>query len=410
LIPLEEAQAEVLAACRPKSPVEVPLAEALGRVLAETVHSTEAVPPFRNTAMDGYAVHASDVIAATADRPGRLKVIGTLGAGRAPDHPVGRGEALRIMTGALFPDGADAVAIVENTRSDGDIVEVLAPAEAGAHIRPAGDDIQVGQEIFATGTLLGPGHLGVLASIGGQRTTVVPAPTVGVLSTGDELVDGAARLQPGQIRDSNRLTLLALLTRDGFVPVDLGIARDDEAEIEGRLIAAAARCDAVLTSGGVSMGDFDYVKAVLDRIGRMRWMQVAIRPAKPFAFGVVGATPVFGLPGNPVSSMVSYELLARPGLRRLAGRADSDLHRQPIPGVVDDDGWRGGRDGRTGYVRVTTRFDDAGRLHVVSSGGQGSHQLYAMAQADGLALSPPGVDIHTGDSVGVLRLTPEARA
>ena len=406
MIPLEEAQAEVLAACPPQAPVEVPLAEALGRVLAETVHSTEAVPPFRNTAMDGYAVHAADVAGAGADRPARLRVIGTLGAGRAPDGPVGRGEALQIMTGALFPDGADAVAIVENTRRAGDTVEVLAPAEPGAHIRHAGDDIQVGQEIFAAGTVLGPGHLGVLASIGGQRTTVVPPPTVGVLSTGDELVDGAVRLQPGQIRDSNRLTLLALLARDGFVPVDLGIARDDEAEIEGRLTDAAARCDAVLTSGGVSMGEFDYVKTVLDRIGRMRWMQVAIRPAKPFAFGVIGSTPVFGLPGNPVSSMVSYELLARPGLRRLAGHAESELRRRPVPGVVDDDGWRGGRDGRTGYVRVTTRFDDAGRLRIVSSGGQGSHQLYAMAQADGLAVSPPGIDVHRGDSVGVLCLTP----
>jgi molybdopterin molybdotransferase len=138
----------------------------------------------------------------------------------------------------------------------------------------------------------------------------------------------------------------------------------------------------------------------------MRWMQVAIRPAKPFAFGVVGAVPVFGLPGNPVSSMVSYELLARPGLRRMAGRADSDLHRTAVPGVVDDEGWKGGRDGRTGYVRVSTRLDEDGRWHVTSSGGQGSHQLYAMAHADGLAVSPPGVDVRRGDAVGVLRLTP----
>ncbi len=405
MIPLEEAQAEVLAACRARPAQVLPVTEALGLVLAETVHAAEAVPPFRNTAMDGYAVRAADVAAAGPDSPARLKIVGTLAAGQPPAAPVGRGEALRIMTGALFPDGADAVAIVEDTRADGDTVEVLAPSQAGAHIRGAGEDIREGQELFPAGHVLGPGHLGVLCSVGCQKVTVVPAPVVGMLSTGDELVEGDVRLQPGQIRDSNRRTLLSLLARDGFRPVDLGIARDDEEAIERALTGAVQSCDAVLTSGGVSMGDFDYVKAVLDRIGRMRWMQVAIRPAKPFAFGLVGGTPVFGLPGNPVSSMVSYEVLARPGLRRMAGYGDDDLHRRPIPGIVDDDGWPGGRDGRTGFVRVSTRFGEDGRLHVRSSGGQGSHQLYAMAQADALAVSPPGLDVGRGDTVGVMRLT-----
>jgi molybdenum cofactor synthesis domain-containing protein len=405
VIPLEEAQAEVLAACHPGPAREVAVDQALGLTLAADVHAAEAVPPFRNTAMDGFAVHAADVAGASAANPVQLRVIGTLGAGRAPGTTVGRGEALRIMTGALFPDGADAVAIVEDTRSEGDVVEVRAPAPPGLHIRAAGDDISAGQELFAAGTPLGPGHLGVLCSVGCQKVTVFPAPAVGVLSTGDELVDGGGRLEPGQIRDSNRRTLLSLLARDGFRPVDLGIARDDEEVIEMALRAGAESCDAVLTSGGVSMGDYDYVKAVLDRIGRMRWMQVAIRPAKPFAFGVIGTTPVFGLPGNPVSSMVSYELLARPGLRRMAGRPADDLHRQPRPGVADD-GWPGGRDGRTGYVRVSSRIDLDGRLHVASSGGQGSHQLYAMAQADALAISPPGLDIKPGDNISVLRLTP----
>jgi molybdenum cofactor synthesis domain-containing protein len=406
LIPIEEAHAEVLAACRALPPRPVPLPEALGLVLAEAVQAAEDVPPFRNTAMDGYAVHATDVKDATRERPARLKVIGTLGAGRAPAGPVGPGEALRIMTGAVFPEGADAVAIVEDTRADGDVVEVSAPSDAGVHIRAAGEDIAAGQEVFPAGAVLGPGHLGVLSSVGCQSITAHPAPLVGVLSTGDELVEGSGRLEPGQIRDSNRRTLLALLARDGFRPVDLGIARDDESAIERALTSAVGGCDAVLTSGGVSMGDYDYVKAVLDRVGQMRWMQVAIRPAKPFAFGVIGATPVFGLPGNPVSSMVSYELLARPGLRRMAGRADPDLHRRPRPGVVDDEGWRGSRDSRTTYVRVVSRFDEDGRLRVVSSGGQGSHQLHAMATADALAISPPGVDVRRGDVVGVLRLVP----
>ncbi|MDE3205183.1 MAG: molybdopterin molybdotransferase MoeA [Acidobacteriota bacterium] len=406
MIPLEEAQAEVLAACRRAEPVSLPVGEVLGLTLAGRVDAAEAVPPFRNTAMDGFAVHGADLADASPEHPVRLKVIGTLGAGRAPSRAVGRGEALRIMTGAVFPDGADAVAVVESTRSDGDFVEIVAPAHVGAHIRAAGDDIAVGQELFPAGTVLGPGHLGVLCSVGCPSVQVVPAPAVGVLSTGDELVEGGGPLERGQIRDSNRRTLLSLLTRDGFRAVDLGIARDDEEMIETALRAGVESCDAVITSGGVSMGDFDYVKAVLDRIGRMRWMQVAIRPAKPFAFGVIGDTPVFGLPGNPVSSMVSYELLARPGLRRMGGRPDDDLHRRPLPGVTDDEGWSGSRDGRTSYVRVSTRFDDDGRLRVVSSGGQASHQLYAMAQADALAVSPPGVDVGRGDTVAVLRLTP----
>lgn len=404
MIPLEEAQAEVLAACPPRPATTVDVDAALGLVLAEAVRAAESVPPFRNTAMDGYAVHAADVDGATAERPVRLKVTGTLGAGRPPAGPVGRGEALRIMTGALFPDGADAVAIVETTRSDGGEVEVLAPAEAGVHIRDAGEDIASGQELFPAGTVLGPGHLGVLCSVGCQKVPVIQAPVVGVLSTGDELVDGGGRLEPGQIRDSNRRTLISLLRRDGFVPVDLGLVRDDEDAIEAALRDGVGRCDAVMTSGGVSMGEFDFVKAVLDRIGRMHWMQVAIRPAKPFAFGTVGDTPVFGLPGNPVSSMVSYEVLARPGLRRMSGRPEPELLRRALPGVVEGPGWRGGGDGRTTFVRVRARFGDDGVLRVTSSGGQGSHQLYAMAWADALAVTPPGARVETGGTISVLLL------
>jgi molybdenum cofactor synthesis domain-containing protein len=406
MIPLADAQAEVIAACAPRVPRTVDLGDVLGLVLAEPVTAAEPVPPFANTAMDGYAVQAADTAGATAERPSRLRVIGTLGAGRAPDTSVGPGEALRIMTGAPFPEGADGVAIVETTRTDGEDVLVSAPARAGEHVRRAGEDLEAGQEVFAAGTVLGPGHLGVLSSVGREKVAVVPAPVVAVLSTGDELVEGAVALLPGQIRDSNRRTLTALLQRDGFGVVDLGIARDVEADIEGRLRDGAARCDAVITSGGVSMGEFDLVKAVLDRIGRMHWMQVAIRPAKPFAFGLIGETPVFGLPGNPVSSMVSYEVLARPGLRRMAGRPDVDLHRQALVAIVDDSPLHGSRDGRTTFARVQARFETDGRCHVRSAGGQGSHQLYAMARADGLAVVAPGETVPAGAEVEVLLLGP----
>ncbi len=404
MIPLGEAQAEVIAACAAAPAEIVDVGDALGLVLAERVTAVEDVPPFANTAMDGYAVRAADIAEASATRPAQLTVIGTLAAGQAPHASVGPGEALRIMTGAPFPGGADAIAIVETTRSEGDRVWISAPAAAGEHVRRAGEDLEAGQEVFGAGTVLGPGHLGVLCSVGRERVPVVPAPVVGVLSTGDELVEGGGALLPGQIRDSNRRTLMALLRRDGFVAVDLGIAPDVEGEIERRLAEGAARCDAVLTSGGVSMGDFDLVKVVLDRIGRMHWMQVAIRPAKPFAFGLVGDTPVFGLPGNPVSSMVSYEVLARPGLRRMAGRADVDLRRVPVPSILDGSALRGSGDGRTSFARVQVEVGADGRHHVRSAGGQGSHQLYAMALAGGLAIVPPGHQVASGETVPVLVL------
>jgi molybdenum cofactor synthesis domain-containing protein len=405
VIPLDDAVATVLESCRPLAPRSFDVTEALGRVLAEDVDAPGPVPPFANSAMDGYAVRAVDVAEASSEHPARLKVTGTLAAGHAPHTAVGSGEALRIMTGALFPDGADAVAIVETTRVDGDDVLVDTPAKAGEHVRGAGEDIGTGEVVFAAGTVLGPGHVGVLCSVGREEVQAVPAPVVGVLSTGDELVDGGGPLLPGQIRDSNRRTLLSLLARDGYRGVDLGIVRDDETEIEQRLLDAASRCDAVLTSGGVSMGDFDYVKAVLDKIAAMTWMQVAIRPAKPFAFGTIGTVPVFGLPGNPVSSMVSYEVLARPGLRRMAGIPESELRRPEVPGVADER-WRGARDGRTSFMRVRARFESDGRLHATAAAGQGSHQLKAMSWSNALAIVEAGTELSPGDPVGLLLLTP----
>lgn len=411
MISLDDARTRVLADCRPAEPTVVPVPEAWGRVLAEEVQSAEAVPPFANTAMDGYAVQAADLTAASPEQPTRLTVVGTIAAGQAPDRVVGAGQAVRIMTGAPFPEGADAIAIVETTTPDGpDGVLITQPVNVGAHIRPAGEDLTAGQPVFAPGTLLGAGHLGVLATAGRTEVRVVPAPRVGVLSTGDELVDDGRPLQPGQIRDSNRLTLLGLLRRDGYVPVDLGIARDDEQEIRARLTEAAATCDAVLTSGGVSMGDFDYVKKVLDEIGDMDWMQVAIRPAKPFAFGTVEVagtgrrTPVFGLPGNPVSSMVSYELLARGGLRQMAGHRADDLQRQPVSAIADDDSLRRRHDARTNYRRVHAEVGADGRYHVRTAGGQASNLLWPMAVADALAVVPPGDGVGQGGEVATLLL------
>jgi molybdenum cofactor synthesis domain-containing protein len=406
VIPLEEARALVLAACRPLASVGVPLSEAVGCATSVAVRAAGPVPPFDNTAMDGYAVRSEDTAGAGPDAPVKLQVSGTLAAGAAPDVEVRPGCAVRIMTGAPLPPGADAIVMVERTRptEDGSAVLVEAEARPGDHVRRAGDDLAAGAEVFGPGTVLGPGHVGVLASVGLDRVEVVRRARVGVLSTGDELVEGSAPLRPGQIRDTNRPALLALARSSGFEVIDLGIARDDPAVIGAAVERGLEGCDAIVTSGGVSVGDFDYVKAVLDELsqGTMRWMQVAIRPAKPFAFGTVGGTPVFGLPGNPVSSMVSFELFARPGLLRMMGHPRID---RPRVRAVADENLSREPDGKVHFVRAVAQAGDDGRVHVRSSGGQASHLLRAMALANALVVLPDGPGVEAGATVEAMLLT-----
>lgn len=402
LIPFDEARDHVLARCAPRAPHPVALDEALGCVLAGPVTATEAVPPWANSAMDGYAVRAADVAGATEAQPVVLDVVATVAAGAAADVEVGPGQAVRIMTGAPMPPGADAVVMVERTNGGPEAtrVEVLDAVASGRNVREAGSDIEPGEVVVAGGTLLGPAHLGVLASVNVRRPVVVRRPRLGVISTGDELVDDDRPLAPGQIRESNRPMLVALARSFGVDAVDLGTVPDDRAALTDALEQAAASCDAVATSGGVSMGDFDLVKVVLAELADMRWMQVAIRPAKPFAFGMLDGTPVFGLPGNPVSSLVSLALLGVPGLRRLAGRTDLDL---PRVRAVAGPGLGRRPDGRTAYQRVVCRWVD-GRLHAHPVSGQGSHQLSSAADANGLAELPDGDGVAEGDGVTVVLL------
>ena len=396
----------------------MPVADALGLVTASEIISSEAIPQFANTAMDGFAVRSADV----ADAPCELRVVETIAAGHAPRVTVGPGEASRIMTGAIIPPGADAVVMVErtslvtpsstanpnSTAADGpasgngaaETVRVEVSVPPGNHVRPVGDDLHAGTHVFAAGTELTAGHLGVLCSLGMTEVEVFPRLRVGVLSTGDELVDDGSPLRPGQIRDSNRRTLLALAQRADVVPVDLGLAPDDPDEIETAITTGVQTCDVIVTSGGVSMGDFDYVKAVLDRVGDMRWMQVAIKPAKPLAFGTVGDVPVFGLPGNPVSSMVSFELFARPGLRSMMGHPDPV---RPTVEATAAEALPRRADGKTHFMRVLATPADGG-VEVRSAGGQGSHMLWAMAKANALAVVPDGDGVRAGGSVEVLLL------
>ena len=400
MISLESARAHVLGLCGVLPVRRVPLDEALGCSTAEALTSSESTPPFDNTAVDGFAVRADD----TAGAPVELAVVATLAAGAAPSRAVGPGEAIRIMTGAPIPPGADAVVMVEDTAPVGgpDRVRIDKAAKAGDAVRGAGSDVRAGEVVLAARTALGAAHLGLLASIGHRDVPVFGRARVGVLSTGDELVTEDRPLRPGEIRDSNRTQLLALLGQAGCVPVDLGVVRDDEAAIVAAIQQGVAGCDALLTTGGVSMGDYDLIKVVLDRIGQMRWMQIAIRPAKPFAFGLVDGTPVFGLPGNPVSSLVSFELLARPALRQMMGHVELDRPRIP---AISDEGLRRRTDGKTHFVRVHGRFEGDGHLHVRTTGPQGSHQLAATAAANALAVLPDGDGVPAGGVVDALWLS-----
>ncbi len=395
---MEDAQAFVLESCPPLGAVEVDRSHAAGLVLAAPVVAAEVVPPFDNTAVDGYAVRSADVVSA----PVELSVVGELAAGVAPSVRVGAGEAIRIMTGAPMPEGADAVVMVEDSERLGDsAVRLTRSVPPGAAVRRAGDDVRLGDELFAVGTTITPAVDAVLASVNAARLRVHRRARVAVLSTGDELVDDGSPLEIGQIRESNKTMLAALLVEAGCEVVDLGVVRDDEDELERVLRSAATTCDAIVSSGGVSMGDYDVVKAVLGRVADMTWMQIAIKPAKPFAFGRLGGVPIFGLPGNPVSSLVSFELLARPALRRMMGHrrltrasivavADAPLDRQP--------------DGKVHFVRVSGDFADDGRFHVRPVDAQGSHQLAATALADAMAVVPDGDGVPAGTDVAVLLL------
>jgi molybdenum cofactor synthesis domain-containing protein len=396
--PLEDAQAFVIGNCPPMEPIDVDFEQAHGLVLAADVVAAEQVPPFANSAVDGYAVRAADV----ATAPVELAVVAEVAAGAATDRLLGPGEAIRIMTGAPIPAGADAVVMVEDSeRLDDGGVRIHRSVPSGIAVRPAGDDVQPGDLLFTAGTVVTPAVVGVLASVNARTVSAHPRPRVAVLSTGDELVEDGGPLRPGQIRESNRRMLAGLLREAGCDVADYGTVADDEAALESVLRRAADECDAIVTSGGVSMGEYDVVKAVLGRIADMTWMQIAIKPAKPFAFGTLQGTPIFGLPGNPVSSIVSFEMLARPALRRMMG------HRRlarPCHVAISDDGVSRRPDGKVHLVRVAATFENDGRCHVRAVGAQGSHQLAATALANALAVVPDGEGVPAGAEVAVVML------
>ena len=414
---VEEALARILDYVSPLGPERKPLLDALGQVLAEDVRAPFDVPPHANSSMDGYAVRAADVQAAGPAAGVTLRVVGEAPAGAPPNHAVGQGEAIRIMTGAVIPQGADAVVPFEETdelerierggRVGGE-VNVLAAADVGENIRLAGEDIAAGETVLPRGATLGAAEVGVLASLGFDHAAVIRRPVVAVLTTGDELVEPPLPLTPGKIYNSNGFSIAAAVSACGGIPLTLETARDNLASLKGRL-AEAIEADIVLTTAGVSRGDYDIVKDVLMEEGDIDFWTVRMRPAKPLAFGALRAhaadgserrVPHLGLPGNPVSALVAFEQFARPAILKALGKTRFD--KPTVQAVLDEPIYN--TDERRVYARaVVTRR--GGEYHARLTGNQSSGVLTSMARANGLAICPEDIPVkHAGEVVTVQML------
>lgn len=390
--PIAEARAQILGTVRSLPGGPVWFQDAVGRVLTEAVVAAHDVPSFANSAMDGFAVRASDV-----STPGAvLSIVEDVAAGQVSTVAVGPGEATKIMTGAPMPDGADTVVRVEDTEEADGKVRIHVATELGTSVRPPGGDVKAGETVFPAGTRLSAAHVGVLATIGVVEPVVARRPRVAVMSTGDELVPPeTAELGPGLIRDSNRPMLLALVAGAGAEAIDMGRVPDDADSLRAALGQAAAEADAIVTSGGVSMGEYDVTKAVLRDEANVEFYPVAMKPGKPQGFGTVGGTPFFGLPGNPVSVLVSFEQFVRPALLTMQGAAA--LLRPRVTGIAGED--FGSDPEKEEFIRVRL-IDDASPPTVAQTGGSGSHVLSGAANADAFAVLGVGVSaVQTGESV-----------
>ena len=396
MLGVEEALDRILAAFSPLPAGDVALGDALDLVLAEEVVAGEDVPPFRNSAMDGYAVRAEDTTGAGFDRPIRLRVVGQVAAGATPPGAIRPGEAIRIMTGAPMPEGADAVVRFEETDepvegpSGGlpESVAVFRGAKPWDNARPAGEDVARGSVVLAAGTRLRPPELGLLAALNQTTVRVVRRPRVAILSTGNEVIGPGPALCPGQIRDSNGVTLMTMARRWGAEPVGLGICPDAAGALRD-VLTAEHGADLLVTSGGVSLGDYDLVKDVLRAEGEIALWQVRMKPGKPLAFGRVRGVPLLGLPGNPVAAAVSFEQFGRPAIRRMQGR--SDLSAPVIEATLTERLTNRGQ--RRHYVRAKVEADGRGRYLVRTAGDQGAGVLSSLARANGLLVVPEHLEV-----------------
>jgi molybdopterin molybdotransferase len=388
VLTIAQAREQVLAAVRPLPTELVPLENALGRVLGEDVHSDEDLPPFDSSAMDGYAVRAGP--------SAELPIVGESRAGRPAERALEAGEAMRISTGATVPAGADAVVPVERVELHDGRVQVPETAP-GANVRRSGEDLRAGELVMEAGRTLGPAELALLAALGRPAVTCGAAPRVVVLATGDELVPPGQPLEPGQIRDSNAYALAAQATQAGARVIRRGVVRDERKTTEEALAAALDEADVVCVSGGVSVGPHDHVKPALAALGvEERFWRVALKPGKPTWFGAKGDKLVFGLPGNPVSAMVTFHLFARPALRRMAGADPADTR---VRAVLDATLPRSPNRDEVIRCRLTARDDG---WHVVPTKAQGSHVLSSMLDADAFALVEAGEgEIAAGERVHI---------
>ena len=368
--------------------------ECVNYVLAEELKATENIPPFDNSAMDGFAVRAADVKDASKENPLVLSVVETVAAGYAPERPVSSRQTARIMTGAMMPEGADAVVMQEETELNGNKVTIFESVKKNENVRFTGESVRQGDSVMSHGKVLRPPEVSMLASLNIDEVAVNRRPKVAIVSTGDELTPLGEPLKPGKIRDSNRYGIFAQVENAGGTPIDMGIAPDDEAETERIFRESISKADALITSGGVSVGEHDIVKNVLTKLGEMNFWRVAMKPGKPQAYGKIDGKPVFGLPGNPVSSLVVFELFVRPALLKMAGH--TDLLRPTFKATLETDVTN--KDGRVNFMRaILTEYD--AQYIAKTTGPQGSGILHSLVLANGLITIPSGAALSAGDTV-----------
>ena len=401
ILSVEAARERILSFVPRLEPIEIAITEALGRVLSQDVAAPNDIPPLANSAMDGYALRSDDLVSGTYGAPARLKVVGELGAGAVWQGQIGPGQALRIMTGAPVPLGADTVVRFEDTTAleGGEQVIINVAPSPGRNVRAAGEDVQAGQIVLRQGQALRPQEIGMLASVGCPQVHVYRQPRVAILATGDEVWPIDQPLQPGKIRNINSYTNAAQVQAAGGEPHILSIAPDQREALAGRLQRALdLRADLIVTSGGVSVGEFDLVKQVLSTQGEIDFWWVNMKPGRPMAFGTLNNVPLLALPGNPVAAMISFFLFGQPAVRKMLGYTT-----WPFPSVqarLAEPVTR--KDDRRHYLRVQLAGDESG-LVARLTGDQGSGILTSMVQADGLAVIPEEVDhLAAGSLVQVL--------
>ena len=384
MLSVEEAGERILAAFARLSPESAPVLEALGLVLAEDVVASFDIPPLANSAMDGYAVRVADTTGASVNAPRRLRISSNLAAGYVSETALQPGAAIRIMTGAPVPEGSEAVIQVELTEREADDVLVLAEVTARRNIREAGEDVQTGQTVLTAGTRIRPAEIGVLASLGLASVPCVRRPRVGILATGDELLEPGDPLAPGKIYNANAYSTAAQVREAGGEPLLLGIARDTRESLNEKIEQAIGQgADMIVSSGGVSVGDFDLVKDMLAAQGEIDFWQVNMKPGKPLAFGHLGGVPMIGLPGNPVSSMISFELFGRPAIQKMLGQPVAG--RRKVDACMEDAYQK--TDDRRHYLRVQVR-EHADGWRARLTGEQGSGILTSLTRANGIAIIP----------------------